>query len=47
MFAALRHFLPITTNRLLFGNTALSSEENLSIFTEVQQYIKVSKRFDG
>ncbi len=47
LFAALRQFLPISTDTFLFGNTSLSTEENTRIFTEVQQFIKLTKRFDN
>lgn len=45
LFTATRIFHPLSTNTLLFGNERYSEEENVFVFKEVQNYIKLSNRF--
>ena len=40
-----RNYLPINTEKLLFGNDSLTDQENSSIFIAVQIYIKNTRRF--
>ena len=36
---------PITANVLFYGDESLTIDENMIIFSEVQKFIKESKRF--
>ena len=45
LFLATRPFHPINTEKLLFGNPLLNDVENEFVFSEVQKFIKHSKRF--
>lgn len=45
MFHSIRSFHPLNVTKLLFGDLNLTNDENASIFTAVQNYIKTSKRF--
>jgi hypothetical protein len=46
LFHATRQFHPMNANTLLYGRDNLSDNENISIFNNVQSYIKNTKRFE-
>ena len=46
LFRATRHLHPLNVKTLLYGRDNLTDEENVSLFKNVQTYIKNTKRFD-
>ena len=46
MFLNTRQFHPLSVQKLLFGNENISDLENETLFSEVQRFIKNSKRFE-
>jgi hypothetical protein len=46
-FNATRRYHLLNINTLLFGSQRYSTEENRSIFNEVQHYIKQTSRFNN
>ena len=45
LFNEIRNYLPINTEKLLFGDDSLTDQENSSIFIAVQTYIENTGRF--
>ncbi|MCG7883227.1 MAG: reverse transcriptase family protein [Candidatus Thiodiazotropha endolucinida] len=45
LFHATRQFHPLNANKLIYGNPNLSDNDNMCIFTAVQNYIKTTRRF--
>ena len=45
LFRSSRDFHPLNINILLFGNENLTTDENTTIFTAVQTFIKDTRRF--
>ena len=42
----LNNYIPLTTHKLLFGDTDLSNEDNETILLAIQKYISNTKRFN-
>ena len=46
MFRSTRKFHPLSLNKVLFGKSNLSDDDNFLLFQAVQQFIKDTRRFN-
>ena len=47
LFRSTRNYHPLSIDKLIYGDNSLTPEDNLIIFSAVQQFIKSTKRFDN